>query len=134
LFSHAKIDEAIDIFDLVNSQGTKLSDAELALTHVTGKWPHARREMKNKIEELERRNFYFDLTFMTRALTGIVTRRALFFTIHDKAQSELVAGWRQLEPILDYLITVLPSKAFIHSTEDLNNKCFSTTGCLPRTQ
>ena len=38
----ASLDDAIDIFDRVNSQGTKLTDAELALTHVTGKWPYAR--------------------------------------------------------------------------------------------
>ena len=33
--SDATLDDAIDIFDRVNSQGTKLTDAELALTHVT---------------------------------------------------------------------------------------------------
>src|SRR5262245_28415181 len=38
---HASLDEAIDIFDRVNSQGTKLTDAELALTHVTSKWSTA---------------------------------------------------------------------------------------------
>ena len=32
----ASINEAIDVFDRVNSLGTKLTDAELALTHVTG--------------------------------------------------------------------------------------------------
>ena len=42
----ASIDEAIDVFDRVNSLGTKLTEAELALTHITGKWPNARREMK----------------------------------------------------------------------------------------
>ena len=46
---HASLDEAIDIFDRVNSQGTKLTDAELALTHVTGKWPVARRCLKEKM-------------------------------------------------------------------------------------
>ena len=48
---HASLDDAIDIFDRVNSQGTKLTEAELALTHVTGKWPYARRAMKEKIDE-----------------------------------------------------------------------------------
>ena len=46
----ANIDEAIDIFDRVNSKGTKLTDAELALAHICGKWPQARQVMKNKIE------------------------------------------------------------------------------------
>lgn len=46
---HALLEEAIDIFDRFNSQGTKLTDAELALTHVTAKWPQARRVMKEKM-------------------------------------------------------------------------------------
>jgi hypothetical protein len=59
----AAIDESIDIFDRVNSQGTKLTDAELALTHITGKWPQARRMMKAKIEDLATRNFYAHVGF-----------------------------------------------------------------------
>jgi len=35
----ATVTEAIDIFDRVNSQGTRLTDAELALAHITGEWP-----------------------------------------------------------------------------------------------
>lgn len=103
----ANIDEAIDIFDNINSQGTKLTDADLALTHVTGKWPQARNELKRKIRELSNRNFYFDLTFMTRALTGVVTRRALFENIHKETKENLKKGWEQLVTILDYMTTVL---------------------------
>jgi hypothetical protein len=116
---HASLDEAIDIFDRVNSQGTKLTDAELALTHVTGKWASARRVIKKKIEELKAKNFNFDLTFMVRSLVGVVCNRALFEIIHGKQKQELEAGWQQLSRILDYLVSILPS-ASIHSTEDLN--------------
>ncbi len=118
--THATLGEAIDIFDRVNSQGTKLTDADLALTHITGKWSDARRRMKQKIEELGHRNFYFDLTFMTRALTVVVTNHALFPAVHDRSREELEAGWKKLDRILDYLTLILPSKAYIHSTEDLN--------------
>ena len=116
----ATIGEAIDIFDRVNSLGTKLTDADLALTHVTGTWPHARRKMKDKIGELSERNFYFDLTFTTRALTAVVAKRALFPSIHGRPREELELGWEHLETILDYLVTVLPQRMSIHSTEDLN--------------
>ena len=118
--SQAALSDAIDIFDRVNSQGTKLTDADLALTHVTGKWSQARRVMKDKIDDLDRRHFYFDLTFMTRALTGVVVKRALYETIHERLRDGLVEGWKQLERILDYLVTVLPQQAFVHSTQDLN--------------
>jgi hypothetical protein len=118
--AQATIDDSIDIFDRVNSQGTKLTDADLALTHITGKWPQARRKMKTKITDLSAHNFYFDLTFMTRALTSVVTKRALFEHIHKRPKEELLGGWAKLTKILDYLATVLPTQAKIHSTEDVN--------------
>jgi len=118
--SDAGLSDAINIFDLVNSQGTKLTDAELALTHVIGTWAHARRVMKSKIQELGARHFYFDLTFMTRALTGVVTRRALFQTIHGRQRKDLEDGWHLLARLLDYLVAILPKHACIDSTEDLN--------------
>lgn len=117
---HASLDDAITIFDLVNSQGTKLTDAELALTHVTGKWAQARRVIKNKIEKLNQAHFYFDLTFMTRGLTAIVAQRALYETIHNRPRAELEAGWHRLSAILDYLASILPKHANINSTRDLS--------------
>ncbi len=118
--TNADIKDAIDVFDLVNSQGTKLSDAELALAHITGKWPQARREIKKKIEEFAELRFQFDLTFFVRGLTGVVRGRALFETIHTASEVELKEGWKTFCKVLDYLIKVLPSWAHIHSTEDLN--------------
>lgn len=123
--SSANLIDAIDIFDLVNSQGTKLTDADLALTHITGKWSQARKVFKEKIEVLGKQNFLFDLTFMTRALTSIVAKRALFESVHKEPKDKLIAGWERLSKILNYLITILPEKAFIHSTLDL-----STTNVL----
>ncbi len=118
---HATLEEAVDIFDRVNSMGTKLSAPELALTHVTAKWPEARRVMKAKIDELKQRHFHFDLSFLTRALTVVVTRHALLNTIHSRPEKELKQGWERLSHILDYLVTILPQHAHIHSTQDLNS-------------
>ena len=116
----ASIDEAINIFDRVNSQGTKLTDAELALTHVTGKWPKARQLMKERINLYNGDDFNFGLAFMTRALTAAVTGRALFETIHNRPKNELVDSWDKLGRVMEYLIKLLPSHGHIHSTEDLN--------------
>lgn len=116
----ATIEDAIDIFDLVNSQGTKLTDAELALTHVVGKWPTARRVIKEKLEVLKQDRFDFNLSFMTRALTTVVTKRAQLEIIHTEPRAKLVAGWERLSKILDYLVSILPSKGYINSTGDMS--------------
>jgi len=121
----ATLDDAIDVFDRVNSLGTKLTEAELALTHVTGKWPQARRVIKGKIEQLSNSHFEFDLTFMVRSLTVVVTGHALYEQIHRSTQEQLKDGWNKLSKILDYLVNILSTQGFIHSTQDL-----STTNAL----
>jgi len=118
--TEASLTEAITIFDRINSQGTKLTDAELALTHITAKWPEARRVFKEKLRELEKLSFAFDLTFLTRALTVVVTGRALFKEIHDSPREDLQDGWKKLTKVLDYLVSFLPKGAFINSSADLS--------------
>ena len=119
--TEASLDNAIDVFDRVNSLGTKLTEADLALTHVTGKWSQARRTLKAKIDDLSHQKFEFDLTFMTRALVCTVTGHALFEHIHTVGRSESENGWARLSTILDYIVGILPSHAYIHSTGDLSS-------------
>ncbi len=118
--TEASLDNAIDVFDRVNNQGTKLTEAELALTHVTGKWSLARRTLKDKIDELMRQGFQFDLPFVTRALVATVTGHALFEHIHAVPRPQLEEGWTRLSKILGYLVGILPIHASIHSTRDMS--------------
>lgn len=116
----ANIDAAIDVFDRVNSLGTKLTDADLALAHICGKWPQARQVMKEHIAKLGKIHFHFTLSFMVRSLVAVSRGRALFETIHDISEEEAKDGWRKLTKVLDYIVSVLPKYAYVHSTEDLN--------------
>ena len=119
--TESSLDDAIDVFDRLNRQGTQLTEAELALTHVTGKWSHARRTLKDKMDQLAQQRFDFDLTFMTRALVCTVTDHALFEHIHAVERHRLEDGWSNLTKILDYTANVLPSRAYIHSTRDMSS-------------
>ena len=123
--TEASLHDAIDVFDRVNSLGTGLTDAELALTHVTGNWPQARRTLKAKLDRLKCQRFEFDLTFMTRALVCTVTDHALFEHIHTVSRPLLEAGWARLSKTLDYAAGILPNRAYIDSTGDM-----STTNTL----
>lgn len=116
----ARIEDAIRVFDLVNRQGTRLSEADLALAQISGKWPEARNVFKQKLDELASKRFAFDLTFITRCMTAVVAGRALYETIHPRTKAELIAGWEKLKGVLDYLVDILPNHAFVHSVNDLN--------------
>lgn len=119
------IDRAIDIFDRVNSMGTKLTDAELVLTHIAGRWPQARRVMKQKIEDYQKSGFYFDLDLLTRCLVVLTIKSALFKKMTDevyqsKTGEDYKESWNKLVKILDYLIPILKQSAYISSTKDMS--------------
>ncbi len=122
--SEALVDEAIDVFDRINSQGTKLTDAELVLTHITGKWPHARRELKKKIEEYQKIFFDFDLDFLTRCMVVALTDSALYqknakLNYDHFIKDNYITAWKNVSKALDYIIPVLKNDAYLHSSNDM---------------
>lgn len=121
----ASIDDAIDVFDRVNSQGTKLTDAELVLTHITGRWSHARRVMKKKINAIKEKGFHFDLDFMTRCMVVTLTDSALYkrnsrLKYENFTKDDYINSWEKVNKSLDYLIPILQQDGLISSTNDLN--------------
>lgn len=121
----ADINEAIDVFDRVNSKGTKLTDAELVLTHITGGWPQARRIMKKKMLEMKDNGFDFSLDFLTRCVVVTLTKSALYKKNaklkYDKfTQDDYKKAWFKVEKALDYLLPILKQDGLISSTNDLS--------------
>jgi hypothetical protein len=119
------IDRAIDIFDRVNSMGTKLTEAELVLTHIAGKWPQARKVLKQKISDYNKSSFYFDLDFLTRCLVVIIIKSALFKKMTEEVYENMTGAdykdaWNKLVKILNYLIPILKQSAYISSSNDIS--------------
>ncbi|MBD3204457.1 DUF262 domain-containing protein [Candidatus Woesearchaeota archaeon] len=112
--------EALIVFDRVNSAGTPLSQADIALAHMCSRWAETRRVFKKKIKDLKNKGFDFDLTFFVRAMNAVINHRAEYAQLHENTEGELIEGWEKLKNILDYLINVLKGRAFIYSTNDLN--------------
>lgn len=112
--------EALIVFDRVNSQGTPLSEADIALAHMVSSWPETRRQFKSKLRELEDEGFDFDLTFLVRAINAVINQSAVFEHLHNVKENELRTGWENLSEILDYLLNVLRNHGYIYSTSDLN--------------
>ncbi|MBR6730185.1 MAG: DUF262 domain-containing protein [Alphaproteobacteria bacterium] len=67
----ASLKEAIDIFYIVNASGVNLTDAELALAQISGYWPEARSLFKEKLSELKKEGFTFELDFIVYILLAI---------------------------------------------------------------
>lgn len=121
----ADVHQAIDLFDKINSQGTHLSDAELALAHMSAQWPQIRREMKAKQNQLADRGFDFNLNFYVKTMIGTLTETMTYENVYDIPQDELEDQWNTLakeDGILDYVANVLKNEAHIPGSEYINTR------------
>lgn len=120
----ANLKEAIDIFYIVNASGVNLTDAELALAQISGYWPEARVEFKTKIEELKQHGFCFKLDFIVYCLLGIMYNLGSDMTkLHTQDNEErLKTAWDKLKTeVLDYLVNLLRTNAFVDHTNEINS-------------
>jgi hypothetical protein len=77
------VDEVVDIFNKVNSGGTKLSKGDLALAKLCAEWPDARKELRDNLDRWKKAGFRFSLDWLLRNATAVATGRALFSSLTD---------------------------------------------------
>ncbi|GAA1467225.1 DUF262 domain-containing protein [Nocardiopsis exhalans] len=98
------VDEVVDIFNRVNSGGTKLSKGDLALAKLCAQWPEARTSMRSALGRWEEAGFSFSLDWLLRNATAVASGRALF-TALDKVDAP--AFQRALEGSVNHVGTFL---------------------------
>ena len=114
------IDEVVDIFNRVNSRGTPLTRADLALAHICSIWHEAREEMRAFSEDMERLGFGVDLNFLVRCLAGVATGSIVLEGTFMRTPAEtLKAAWENMQPAFRHLVEILRNDAFIASLNDL---------------
>ena len=72
------IDVVVEIFNNVNTGGTKLNKGDLALAKICSMWPDARSEMKKYLKQLQGSGYYFSLEWLLRCVTVYMTGRPYF--------------------------------------------------------
>lgn len=117
----ATVQEAIEIFYIVNKAGITLTDAELALAQISGYWPQAREEFKKKILSLKDQGFEFSLDMFIYFLLACVYASGTELNRLHGAENEstVKAAWDRLSgETIDYALNLLRGHAFVdHSSE-----------------
>jgi hypothetical protein len=67
------VDVVVDIFNRVNSGGTKLSKGDLALARVCAEWPDARQELRRLLAQWQQAGFYFKMDWLLRNVNTVLT-------------------------------------------------------------
>jgi len=83
------LDVVVDIFNRVNSGGTKLSKGDLALAKICAEWPDGRDAMKAKLRDWAKANYHFNLDWLLRSVNTVLTGEAKFQHLHERTADEV---------------------------------------------
>jgi hypothetical protein len=76
-------DVVVDIFNRVNSGGTKLSKGDLALAKISAKAPELRNKMRDDLVTWEKNGYHFTLDWLLRNVNAVATGRSQFLHLDD---------------------------------------------------
>ena len=105
--------EVAKIFELVNSQGTSLTGAEIHLARLVPRWNGIAKVFRDYRKELKERNYDLDLSFLMRSITAVECGTAQIAKLTQKMDSEklskrhLKKSWQRAHGAIDKVITTL---------------------------
>jgi hypothetical protein len=104
------LDVVVDIFNRVNSGGTKLSKGDLALAKICADWPEARDTMKEKLKEWAKADFRFNLDWLLRSVNTALTGEAKFQFLHEKSAVEIQSGLKRATKHVDTILNLISGR------------------------
>ncbi|MCB0168735.1 MAG: DUF262 domain-containing protein [Anaerolineae bacterium] len=101
------VDVVVDIFNQVNSGGTKLSKGDLALARICAEWPDARQALRSALKSWSRAGFYFKMDWLLRNINVVLTGEALFSALKDVDAQAFESALKQTEKAINYLLNLI---------------------------
>jgi len=103
-------EEVTEIFVRVNSLGTRLRGADLALAQITAKWPGS----LEKFEEFRKQcKFSLDISTHIKNLVTFATNQSRFKTVHSLSRGKLEEAWDKCKKGMDYAVQFTKNNAEI---------------------
>lgn len=104
------IDVVVDIFNRVNSGGTKLSKGDLALAKVCAQWPEARQRLNGELGRWSDAGYYFRLELLLRSVTTTLTGEAMFSALDGVESAAFQNGLKTTAQHVDRLLNLIGSR------------------------
>lgn len=101
------LDVVVDIFNRVNSGGTKLSKGDLALAKICADWPEARAAMKDKLKAWQSADYHFNLDWLLRSLNTVLTGEAKFSHLDNKTAADIQDGLKRATKAIDTSLNLI---------------------------
>ncbi|MCD8332096.1 MAG: DUF262 domain-containing protein [Oscillospiraceae bacterium] len=94
------IDVVVEIFNNVNSGGTKLSKGDLALAKICAEWPDARHEMKTILKKYKDAGYDFSMDWLLRCVTVYKTGQPYFTALGPVSSVEFQKALAQTDQLI----------------------------------
>lgn len=104
------LEVVVDIFNRVNSGGTKLSKGDLALAKICAEWPEGRDKMKAKLKKWEGADYNFTLDWLLRSLNAVLTGEAKFQHLQEKSAQEIQEALEQTSKHIDTTLNMIAGR------------------------
>lgn len=101
------LDVVVDIFNKVNSGGTKLSKGDLALAKISADWPAARDSMKANIKEWKDAGYDFSLDWHLRSISTTLTGEAKFQFLDACTADQIRSGLKSSKKNIDACLNMI---------------------------
>lgn len=104
------LDVVVDIFNRVNSGGTKLSKGDLALAKICADWPDGREAMKSELKRWEQDGYHFSLDWLLRSVNTVLTGEAKFQYLHEKTADEVRDALKRATKHIDTSLNLIAGR------------------------
>lgn len=104
------LDVVVDIFNRVNSGGTKLSKGDLALARICAGWPEGREAMKDELRRWRTHGYEFTLDWLLRSVNTVVTGEARFSYLQNKAADDVRGGLQRAVRQIDRCLNMIAGR------------------------
>lgn len=104
------VDVVVNIFNRVNSGGTKLSKGDLALAKICAEWPEARSSMKAKLKQWANAGYTFSLDWLLRSVNTVLTGEAKFSHLHNKTAHDIQSGLERASKHIDTSLNLISGR------------------------
>ena len=104
------MDVVVDIFNRVNSGGTKLSKGDLALAKICASWPDGRDEMQLRLTHWHEKGYEFSLDWLLRNVNAVVTGEAEFEFLDNVSTATIQDGLQRAERSIDQALNLISGR------------------------
>lgn len=120
------VDVVVDIFNKVNSGGTKLSKGDLALAKICADWPEARASMKTRLNQWRQAGYSFTLDWLLRSVNTVLTGEAKFIHLHERSAEEVQGALAKAGGHVDAIVNMIANRLGLD-----HDRVFFARGAVP---